>query len=267
MFTRQAPLIAQSLWQGGLSPAQAHAVTNALGQCRAPIVHRGPIQVDYSSPDMRLITPQGAQFRFPDIQLQPPEFLPPRPRPPEEQPEEEPPQKPNPLPPPQNPVTPVDPGGGWLPPEYRPPDSPQRPGTPGSADCCVPYTGGDYIDVDEPNKKINLRTEQNSTGRLCTFGVGEIIGKDLVEENLVFDGGDGVGCASLSVDKGADKITLRLEAATMVATSYVKDIWFDVATQKFNVQYETAYVFDPSDAGTDTNNIPVVNCPDNGGGP
>ena len=72
MFTRAAPQIAQSLWQGGLSPAQAHVVTNALGQCRAPLIHRGPVQIDYTSPDMKLITPELAKFRFPELQLNPP---------------------------------------------------------------------------------------------------------------------------------------------------------------------------------------------------
>ena len=58
---------------------QAHAITNLLGQCRATLEHRGPIIIDYTSPNMRLVTPEIAKFEFPDIQLQPPEAIPPRP--------------------------------------------------------------------------------------------------------------------------------------------------------------------------------------------
>ena len=107
MFTKQAPLIAQSLLQGVLSPAQAHVVTNALGQCRAPMIHRGPVQIDYTSPDMKLITPELAKFRFPELQLNPPEVFPNRPNP---IPEEKPVTPPNPFPQPR-PTVPVTPPG------------------------------------------------------------------------------------------------------------------------------------------------------------
>ena len=123
MFTRQAPQINESLWQGGLSPAQAHAITNLLGQCRATLEHRGPIIIDYTSPNMKLVTPEIAKFEFPDIQLQPPEAIPPRPdgMPPME---ELPPWSPDPFPPPTGPeypgtgnrpgipTYPENPGGG-----------------------------------------------------------------------------------------------------------------------------------------------------------
>lgn len=102
MFTRQAQQLNNNLWQGGLSPAQADAIANLLGQCRAPIEHRGPVQLDYSVPDMKLISPDVADVVLPEIQLQPPEILPPRPPSPTFQPPETPePYAPDPLPPPQ----------------------------------------------------------------------------------------------------------------------------------------------------------------------
>ena len=102
MFTRQAQQLNNNLWQGGLSPAQADAIANLLGQCRAPIEHRGPIQIDYTIPDMKLITPEVGDVVLPEIQLQPPEILPPRPPSPTFQPPETPePYTPDPLPPPR----------------------------------------------------------------------------------------------------------------------------------------------------------------------
>ena len=62
MFSRQTPTLDNALWQGGLSPAQAHVIANALGQCRATLDHRGPVQIDYTSPDMKLIMPEPAQI-------------------------------------------------------------------------------------------------------------------------------------------------------------------------------------------------------------
>lgn len=199
MFSRQAPQIDHSLWQGGLSAAQASVVANALGQCRAPIVHRAPVTVDYTSPEMRLITPESVQTRFPEMAITPPEVPPPRPPgfpPPEETPEE----KPNPLPP-KNPIGPI-----------QPPE-----GAPGGGVTVVPidnradvdkllkelaelkkefenykasypdYTDGDYIEVDnDTSRVISLKTEDNSTDNICTFGVDEIKGvpfDDLLDDH------------------------------------------------------------------------------------
>lgn len=182
MFTRQAQQMNESLWQGGLSAAQAHVVANALGQCRQTLDHRGPVQIDYTSPDMKLIMPESAQIQFPDIQLQPPESLPPRPSPqfPNLPPEEQPPYQPNPLPPPQFPQYPgEDTGGGGS-----------------SGGCCVPDwlmdllqwageqweqlknhvlgSGGAYIRVDviaqNGGYNVNLDVEDDSQGNICTFG-------------------------------------------------------------------------------------------------
>ena len=204
MFTRQAQQINESLWQGGLSPAQSHAIANLLGQCRQTLDHRGPVQIDYTSPDMKLILPEAAQIQFPDIQLQPPESFPPRPwnpNPPLEDlpPEEVPKYNPDPLPPPtfpQYPGTGNDPGGG----------------VGGGDNCCVPdwlmtlledayeqweafkkavwdrfsetkLESGAFIDVDYNDLSVNLEVEDEDTGNICTFGVDTI--KGLSNEDFV----------------------------------------------------------------------------------
>lgn len=195
MFTRQTQQINENLWQGGLSAAQAHVIANALGQCRQTLDHRGPVEIDYTSPQMKLILPEAAQIQFPDIQLQPPESLPPRPETPNSPnlpPEERPPYQPDPLPPPQFPQYPGgDTGGG------------------GGGGCCVPDwlidllewagkqwdqlkkhildSGGAYIRVDvvanTGGYNVNLKNEDDSEGNICTFGDDKI--KGLSKEDFV----------------------------------------------------------------------------------
>lgn len=203
MFTRQAQQMNESLWQGGLSAAQAHVVANALGQCRQTLEHRGPVQIDYTSPQMKLISPESAEVEFPEIQLQPPEAVPPRPRDPTIPPEEEIPYDPDPLPPPQGPQYP---GSG---------NNPGQGGGNGpniSINCCVPdwlvrlledaykewedykknvdkefqetrLESGNFIDVDYNNLAVDLITENEGTGNICTFDTDTI--KGLSKEDFV----------------------------------------------------------------------------------
>ena len=193
MFSRQAPVISESLLQGGLAAPQAFAVTNALGQCRAPLVHRAPSEVDYSSPEMKLILPEQVPVRFPDIVLNPPE-IPPR-RPPELPPPEEiPPFEPNPLPPQQNPVGPIQPpmgapGGGivisGLPPwlsQWMKEAMAYYKKLREDFDNLI-FEEGDYIELDESNdtKRYKLKTEDDTDGYICTFGPDEIVGKEFKE--------------------------------------------------------------------------------------
>ena len=195
MFTRQAQQLHENLWQGGLSAPQANAIANALGQCRATLEHRGPIQLDYTSPKMKLIQPESADIEFPDIQLQPPESFPPKQQPPPnfEPPEERPLPQQNPLPPPNGPTY---------------PDYNNEGGIGGSINrdgCCVPdwltalledaydqwekykkdseqwrteheFTDGLFIEVDDTSLTINLKTSNEATGNICTFGNDTIDG-------------------------------------------------------------------------------------------
>ena len=196
MFTRQAQQINESLWQGGLSAAQSHAIANLLGQCRQTLEHRGPVKIDYTSPEMKLISPEAAQIQFPEIQLQPPESFAPRERYPDIPPEELPPYDPDPLPPPNGPQYPGsgnNPGGGS--------------GGGSSGGCCVPdwltdllewagqqweqlkknilASGGAYIRVDvvanTGGYNVNLKNENDVEGNICTFGNDTIKGLDKEE--------------------------------------------------------------------------------------
>lgn len=147
MFTRQAPAIHTALWLGGVSPAMASQVQNLLGQCRQPLVHRGPISVDYTSPAMRLIDPEAARTQFPEIEDIGPE---------DERPGEE---EDNP-PPPDPPLPP------FRPPEVFPPP----PDPPGGGQNLGP---GDYIEI--INQNIHLKHKdltRGALGRNCTFQQG-----------------------------------------------------------------------------------------------
>ena len=259
MFSRQTPTLDNALWQGGLSPAQAHVIANALGQCRATLDHRGPVQIDYTSPDMKLIMPEPAQIQFPDIQLQPPESFPPRPVNPNFPylpPEEEPPYLPDPLPPPTFPEYPGpggDTGGG-------------------SGGCCVPDwlldllkwageqwdqlknhilgSGGAYIRVDvvaqSGGYNVNLDVEDDSQGNICTFGDDKI--KGLSKEDFVEEISDELG--DWLDDEAADDSDFG-ENITVVTGITLSGNNLTVATQTVKVLNGFA---------KGTSDIPVIEC-------
>ena len=161
MFTRQAPAIHTALWMGGVSPAMASQVQNLLGQCRAQLVHRGPISVDYTSPAMRLIDPDAARTRFPEV-----EDI-------GQEPDERPKGEDDPPPPPPN----IDP-----PPPFRPPDFFPPPDPPGGGQNLGP---GDYIEI--KNQDIHLRHKDSTRGALgrnCTFQQGDVRGVIYETKNI-----------------------------------------------------------------------------------
>lgn len=260
MFSRQAPVIDHALWQGGLSPAQASVVSNAIGQCRAPLTHRAPITVDYTTPDMRLILPDDVPGKFPDIQLQPPEVFPPRPQP--RPPEELPPFEPNPLPP-KDPIAPIQPPSG-------------APGgeTPGSG---IPswlrawmaqataafnalkkefddyrtntqYEAGEYLDIDAANqtKRFKLKTLNDSDGYVCTFGTDTIVGKDF--EGLLDDHSDKI--LELVKDENSGVPGNQISVLTGVA----------LTASGLEFTQQTISVLDAGSSGAGPT-IPVVDCP------
>jgi hypothetical protein len=148
VFTKQAPLLAESMLAGGLPPVAASAIQNLLGQCRAPIVHRGPVTVDYTRQDMRLIGPFDAKYKYPDLNLPSPETLGKRRKkdPPPEESADPPPDQPL---PPEHTTTIIygdDPGNG------------------GGEDQ---YFGGDYIRVDPRRREVHLIHDDRR--RHCAF--------------------------------------------------------------------------------------------------
>lgn len=154
MFSRQAPLIGESLFLSGMAAPLASAVQNLVGQCRAPITHRGPITLDYTRPNMRLITPDMAKFGYPDLDLPEPENFPATP----EEKKEDSGIEDDPDPPVANRMTP------FTPPEHRRDELPANNffGFGG-------YFGGPYISVDQQNRTISVNNDDKR--RHCVFPV------------------------------------------------------------------------------------------------
>jgi hypothetical protein len=164
MFTRSAPLIANNLWQGGMSQAQSSSVAGALGQCNAPLEHRGPVNVDYTSPSMKQIDIHTATYNFPTFPMLPPEVPPPT----QEilPPEELPPYQPKPF----EPGSPIDQPG------YYPP----YPGGPNVDSYSLLAKAGKYLRV--PRKgEVELAYASDKEGNICTFKGGKISGIDYGE--------------------------------------------------------------------------------------
>ena len=267
MFTRQAPQINESLWQGGLSPAQAHAITNLLGQCRATLEHRGPIIIDYTSPNMRLVTPEIAKFEFPDIQLQPPEAIPPRPDglPPIE---ELPPWEPDPFPPPPGPEYP---GTGNRP--GIPTDQPDGGG--GNAECYCEdgkdgkdgdtVEEGDYIKItDKGNNKKEIALDHDDAGGIhCIFDYEneQVKGIQYKATNSAQDpceGEEDEPVWKLSVNDNENDTTWDLASPDMQCIAdYLKDLWLGGGNNN-NVQVVTGISFDGSSLSFQKKNVTVV---------
>lgn len=159
MFTQQSPQVATALWQGGLSAQSAAAVQNLIGQCRAPLVHRGPVTLDYTSPQMRLITPQilqqyfgggGGAFPLPEPQTFP------SPRRPTDPPE----------PPWFNPTD-------FTPTEHRPPSIPDGPTIYNTNNYAAgqAYKAGPYIDIKD--NEISLRNRDSALHCVFKFSGGQ----------------------------------------------------------------------------------------------
>ncbi len=259
MFTRSAPLIANNLWQGGLSQPQATAVTAALGQCNAPLTHRAPVEIDYTSPNMQLINPTFATYQYPTINMAPPETSPPKPNLPgfPSPPEEEPPYQPQPFDPPP-PVYntnnyynyyPIGGGGGggsgslpdWL-----------KLWLAFATDFLSKMKkmeAGDYIKLEEEDPRtesVNLKTSDDDQGNVCTFGDDEIIGKpfaDLVNEG---DNAQAIRDALLDSNPNPGNNVTVLTGVTLTANG-------------LEFSTETVSVLDASPPGSVT--IPVEDCP------
>lgn len=244
MFTRQAPALHTALWQGGLSPASASQIQNLLGQCRQTLVHRGPIQIDYTSPQMRLITPEIAAFRFPNLKLNPPEVVgKKRPIPGEPPPEEAPPPpQPPPLPPPTRPIDPGDePGGG------------------GGGGKPIRYTEGEYIGID--NNEVRVRVDDSR--RHCVFPDGKNVNNTINSIDLKAESNEPERIKFTVTDNERDT-TFKIKAF-LTQFTYVKSVTLDETNGKIYIERGTAYGFDVAD--TDPQDIPLTTCQDSGTSP
>lgn len=235
MFTRQAPNIGTSLLLGGLSAPQASEMQNLLGNCRQTLVHRGPVELDYTRPNMRLITPELAKFHFPNFRFDPPEV--PRKKKPDEDP-----------PPDVAPDEPLGPD-----PEAPDPQDPQDP-----SDPQYEYTAGDYIDI--TNRTVSLK--HNDVRRHCVFP------NNLNVKNTVNSVEFKVGESSQAKGKAGNLIKLSIEEKpretlwkldyTLAEITYVKDVRLDLTNNQLYFERGKAWVFDPKDENPQT--IPLTTC-------
>lgn len=96
MLTTQGGKFEQALIDGGVTPLAASNAMNAVANCAQPLVHRGPVSFDYTSPKVRFVTPALRKYQFPNLDKVNPDRRPLPPMPPDEQKrkrlEEEPPQ-------------------------------------------------------------------------------------------------------------------------------------------------------------------------------
>ncbi len=217
MFTRQAPLLGQSLFLGGLAPPLASTVQNLLGQCRAPLVHRGPVTIDYTRPDMRLITPDTARYSYPDLSLpQPTKFEPPAPEPDED------------------------------------PDPPVGPGSPnpGGGDTVNiinnTFLGGSvfpgrYIDVDESGT-VSLR--HNDIRRHCTFPDGKTP-PNVVHSVDFKAAGNQEDYIRLKITEEQNATKFYIDVSELEEITFVTDVELDLDAGKLWVRKGSAYVFGP----------------------
>lgn len=64
---RRAGVFEQALVQGGVNPLAANAATSAILNCATPRRWRGPTTLDYTSPNLRLVTPELRKYQFPNF--------------------------------------------------------------------------------------------------------------------------------------------------------------------------------------------------------
>jgi len=258
MFSRQAPQIHNALLQGGVAPAMASQTQNILGQCQAGIVHRGPIEVDRSRPDMKLIDPVTARLRYPQV-----EELGEEEEKKEETPEETPTGDP-PLPPWRE-----DPPVG-LPTTIivnNPPPPPPGP----------PVKAGDYVTV--ANNTVGLKHRAFEDGRNCTFQDGSVRG--VVYDTLDISNrlrGDQLANAHIELqwdEKQANTTVLRYGLKNLRQYRIVTAVEFfpegapdgygATGEPGIRITYETIRAW-PGDGGTTYSVIPLAECEDDSGG-
>lgn len=268
MFTRQAPPLLNNLWQSGMSPAQASAVGNLLGQCRQPLTHNGPVQIDYTRSDMRLIGPADATFKYPGTLFPAPEFFP------------KPPSTPDPLPlpprpgdPPKNPKKDPDPRkvpgkdnkpGGHFPPDhlpvepeapFGPGEEPRFPGQPWGPNAFNGlWFGGEYINIDLPNRRIGL--ENNDQRRHAVFPTqfnrkGRVNSVEFVDK----PGGNSPEFIRINIAERPFQTIFSIESAGLQKISYVSGV--DTSDpEKITFLRKEAWVFGPQDASP----VVINNC-------
>ena len=256
MFSKQAAAILTNLLQAGFSAPQAAALQSLFGQTQQPIVHGGPVQLDYTRQDMRLIGPDDATLKyqgcilptpqnFPADSAGPNQFLD-RPRQPGQPPHR------------ATPDTRLSHGkenkpGGFMPAEHlpiEPPfpngpgEEPQFPGQPsGPNSFNGQYFPGEYIKLDDSNKQISL--DSNDDRRHAVFP-GLLNRRGMVSSVEFVDrpGGNTPEFIRLAITEQPEKTIFSVETTALQKVQYLSGIdMSEIGKVKFERQ--EAWVFGP----------------------
>jgi hypothetical protein len=91
-FSEQRQQLRKALVSAGLSPDAATQIASILGNSAQEMRHAGPVEIDSTPADMRMVTPEKRRLRFPNLDFRPadPDHRPQRTAPSEQRPEKEP---------------------------------------------------------------------------------------------------------------------------------------------------------------------------------
>lgn len=223
MFTEQSPQIATALWQGGLSAQSANAVQNLIGQCRAPLVHRGPLTIDYTRQDMRLITPEIYNYYFPPGGGG---------------------GLPGPIEPggvpPQRPEEPPWQGQPWQPPEHEPPviinEGPTIINNFGGGQTGI--QPGPYIEVQ--GNQVSLKNKDKQLH--CVFKDGFVDSKDFKAKNTDISR----PYVSLDIREQATETEWELKVGRIESLSIITNVEL-TPENELKFERSTGYVFFPQE--------------------
>lgn len=251
MFTRQAPAIGNNLLQGGMAQQQAAAVQSLVGQCRQPLVHRGPVTFDYTRQNMRLILPV-AGMPWPPV-------LPGIGPPPQTFPASESPSLAgDSAQPAQEPLPPEDPNGH--PPggvsSFDPPDSNVDPPPPPQIFGRDTWVVGDRRFVDVQPEFFPLVT----TYRVSLIAVAE---REFVTDVFVDDGKLIIEKRKYLVSTVGEKDPTATEIAKLASIERVKDVYAEPnSIMKVKVTQEVFVPIDQENPSDDTSQvIGIQDCP------
>lgn len=243
MFSRQAPLLGESLFLSGMSPAVASTVQNLLGQCRAPLVHRGPITLDYTQPSMRKITPEIARHQFPSLRIPEPETF--GPKDPEDETQED---------PPTNPDTPFT------------PDEHYHTNIQNFSNNFAnnffffnngqSYFPGDYIDIDR-NRNVHLKYRDNK--RHCVYPTN-LNALDIVHSvDFLTDVPYHKNFFQLDITDNPKDTTWKLTVSELQQIEVVTGVSLNLASKELSFDRKKVWVFKPEALPPYV--IPLSDCP------
>jgi hypothetical protein len=91
-FSEQRQQLRKALVSAGLSPAAATQIASILGNSAQEMRHAGPVEIDSTPADLRMVTPEKRRLRFPNLDFRPadPDHRQQRTAPSEQRPEKEP---------------------------------------------------------------------------------------------------------------------------------------------------------------------------------